>query len=81
MRHAVLNLARPGNQTRVILLAVGLGSFFVIGIHAVQANLLGAFALEIREDSPDMFLIDVQQDQQAGVRELRRGTDRRRPRP
>ena len=70
VRHAVLNLARPGNQTRVILLAVGLGSFFVIGIHAVQANLLGAFALEIREDSPDMFLIDIQQDQQAGVRAL-----------
>ena len=70
VRHAVLNLARPGNQTRVILLAVGLGSFFVIGIHAVQANLLGAFALEIRDDSPDMFLIDIQQDQQAGVRGL-----------
>ena len=70
VRHAVLNLARPGNQTRVILLAVGLGSFFVIGIHAVQANLLGAFALEIREDSPDMFLIDIQQDQRAGVGEL-----------
>ena len=70
VRHAVLNLARPGNQTRVILLAVGLGSFFVIGIQAVQANLLGAFALEIREDSPDMFLIDVQQHQQAGVRGL-----------
>ena len=72
VRHAVLNLARPGNQTRVILLAVGLGSFFVIGIHAVQANLLGAFALEIREDSPDMFLIDVQQDQRDGVRGLLR---------
>ena len=72
VRHAVLNLARPGNQTRVILLAVGLGSFFVIGIHAVQANLLGAFALEIREDSPDMFLIDIQQDQRTGVGELLR---------
>ena len=70
VRHAVLNLARPGNQTRVILLAVGLGSFFVIGIHAVQANLLAAFALEVREDSPDMFLIDVQQDQRDGVRGL-----------
>ena len=70
VRHAVLNLARPGNQTRVILLAVGLGSFFVIGIHAVQANLLEAFSLELRDDSPDMFLIDVQQDQRDGVRDL-----------
>ncbi len=70
VRHAVLNLVRPGNQTRVILLAVGLGSFFIIGIHAVQANLLGAFALEIRDDTPDMFLIDIQQDQVDGVRAL-----------
>ena len=69
-RHAVINLARPGNQTRVILLAVGLGSFFIIGIHAVQANLLGAFALEIRDDTPDMFLIDIQQDQVDGVSAL-----------
>lgn len=66
-RHAVLNLARPGNQTRVILLAVGLGSFFIIGIHAVQANLVNAFALEIGDNPPDMFLIDIQQDQAEGV--------------
>jgi len=67
VRHAVLSLARPGGQTRVILLAVGLGSFFIVGIHAVQANLLSAFALEIREDTPDMFLIDIQQEQYDGV--------------
>jgi putative ABC transport system permease protein len=67
LRHAVLNLARPGNQTRVILLAVGLGSFFIIGIYAVQANLLSAFALELGDDTPDMFLIDIQQDQRDGV--------------
>ncbi|MDP6581289.1 MAG: FtsX-like permease family protein [Vicinamibacterales bacterium] len=70
LRHAVLNLARPGNQTRVVLLAVGLGSFFIIGIHAVQANLLGAFALELGDDTPDMFLIDIQQDQVDGVSAL-----------
>jgi putative ABC transport system permease protein len=70
LRHAVLNLVRPGNQTRVILLAVGLGSFFIIGIHAVQANLLSAFALEIGDDTPDMFLIDIQQDQRDGLSAL-----------
>ncbi len=67
LRHAALNLRRPGNQTRVVLLAVGLGSFFIIGVHAVQANLLASFSLELRDDMPDMFLIDVQQDQAAGV--------------
>ncbi len=68
LRHAVLNLTRPGNQTRVVLLAVGLGSFFIIGVRAVQSNLLATFALELREDTPDMFLIDIQQDQAEGVR-------------
>lgn len=70
LRHAALNLRRPGNQTRVVLLAVGLGSFFIIGVHAVQANLLASFSLELRDDMPDMFLIDVQQDQADGVRRI-----------
>ena len=72
LRHAALNLRRPGNQTRVVLLAVGLGSFFIIGVHAVQANLLTSFSLELRDDMPDMFLIDVQQDQADGVRRILR---------
>ncbi len=67
LRHAARSLRRPGNQTRVVLLAVGLGSFFIIGVHAVQENLLTAFSLELRDDMPDMFLIDIQQDQVPGV--------------
>ena len=68
LRHAALSLSRPGNQTRVILLAVGLGSFFIIGVRAMQTNLLGNFDRELRDDAPDMFLIDIQQDQADGVR-------------
>ena len=70
LRHAVISLRRPGNQTRTILLAVGLGSFFLIGIRALQVNLLREFAVEMREDVPDMFLLDIQQDQADGVREF-----------
>ena len=70
LRQAVKNLSRPGSQTRVILLAVGLGTFFIIGVRAVQTNLLQELALELREDSPDMFLIDIQRDQVEGVRAL-----------
>jgi len=70
LRHAVLNLSRPGNQTRVILLTVGLGSFFIIGIQSLQTNLLNNFSLELRDDSPDMFLIDIQEDQVDRTRTL-----------
>jgi putative ABC transport system permease protein len=68
LRHAVGSLRRPGNQTRVILLAVGLGSFFVLGVRALQANLLEQFSVQLRRSGADMFLIDIQQDQAEGVR-------------
>jgi putative ABC transport system permease protein len=67
LRQAVLHVARPGNQTRVILLAVGLGAFFIIGVRALQANLLRDFSIQLGEDSPDMFLMDVQPDQRQAL--------------
>ena len=63
LRQAVLRIARPGNQTRVILLAVGLGAFFILGVRTLQVNLLRDFAIQAGPDAPDMFLIDIQQDQ------------------
>jgi len=68
LRHAVLHLSRPGNQTRVILLAVGLGAFFIVGVRAMQASLLEEFSTEMSANAPDMFLMDVQRTQGAGVR-------------
>jgi putative ABC transport system permease protein len=70
LRHAVGSLARPGNQARVILLSVGLGSFFVIGVRALQANLLEEFAVALGRGGADMFLVDIQQDQVDGVARL-----------
>jgi len=70
LRYASRRVARPGNQVRAILLAVGLGAFLVVGVRMVQESLLAEFRLEERPDSPDMFLIDVQSDQIQGVRTL-----------
>src|SRR5207244_6952117 len=68
LRHAVLHLSRPGNQTRVVLLAVGLGAFFIVGIRSLQGSLLSEFSTESAADAPDMFLLDVQRDQMDEVR-------------
>src|SRR5262249_41577423 len=70
LRHAVNGLRRPGNQTRVILLAVGLGSFFVIGIRALESNLLSQFSFQLQRSGADMFLIDIQEDQVPGVQKF-----------
>ena len=68
LRQAVLHLSRPGNQTRVILLTVGLGTFFIMGVRGLQVSLLDQFALQIGENTPDMFLVDIQQDQAADMK-------------
>jgi putative ABC transport system permease protein len=72
LRHAVISLRRPGNQTRVILLAVGLGSFFVLGVRALQSNLIAEFSVGMDRGGADMFIIDVQRDQAEGVEALLR---------
>ena len=78
LRQAVLRVARPGNQTRIILLAVGLGTFFILGVRALQANLLQDFSLQMGEDAPDMFLMDIQPAQRDGVTGAHRSRERRR---
>jgi putative ABC transport system permease protein len=70
LRHAVISLRRPGNQTRVILLAVGLGSFFVLGVRALQSNLISEVLVGVDRGGADMFLIDIQRDQAAGIEAL-----------
>jgi putative ABC transport system permease protein len=68
LRHAVLHVSRPGNQTRVILLAVGLGAFFIVGVRSLQASLLAQFSIQSAADAPDMFLMDIQRAQAETVR-------------
>jgi putative ABC transport system permease protein len=70
VRHAAISLTRPGNQTRVVLMAVGIGCFFVLGMRALQANLLYEFSIQLGPSTPDLILIDVQRDQVEGVRTL-----------
>jgi putative ABC transport system permease protein len=70
LRHAVLSLRRPGNQTRVILLSVGLGCFFVLGVRTLQRNLVSEAVIDVQEGSADLFVIDIQTDQVDGVRAI-----------
>ncbi len=50
LRHASMNLDRPGNQTRTVLLAVGLGCFFIVGVRAIERNLLDQLDISIRRE-------------------------------
>jgi putative ABC transport system permease protein len=75
LRQGANSLYRPGNQTRIILLAVGLGVFFMLSVRLLQANLLGEFNLDLDAARADLYLIDIQKDQRDGVAEIvRRST-------
>ncbi|HZB43638.1 MAG TPA: FtsX-like permease family protein, partial [Pyrinomonadaceae bacterium] len=79
LRQGINSLYRPGNQTRVVVMAVGLGAFLVMAVQALSANLLGEFDLTRRGNLPDMYLIDVQKDQVEGVTRFIEGATGARP--
>jgi putative ABC transport system permease protein len=70
VRQAINSMHRPGNQTRVIVMAVGLGAFLVLSVQSLQSSLLDEFDVARRGNLANMYLIDVQRDQVEGVREL-----------
>ena len=73
LRQGINSLHRPGNQTRVVVLGVGLGAFLVLSVQSLQSNLLAEFDLSRRGQIPNMFLLDVQRDQVEGVARLIEG--------
>jgi putative ABC transport system permease protein len=70
LKQAINSLHRPGNQTRVIIMVVGLGAFLVLSIQSLQTNLIREFDLTRQGNLPNMFLIDVQKDQKERVEQL-----------
>ncbi|HEY0430105.1 MAG TPA: FtsX-like permease family protein [Pyrinomonadaceae bacterium] len=63
VKQAVNSLYRPGNQTRIILLAVGLGAFVVLAVQSLQANLVREFDFTRNQTLPSLFIIDIQRSQ------------------
>lgn len=60
---AINSLYRPGNQTRIILLAVGLGAFVVLAVQSLQSNLVREFDFTRNGRLPSMFFVDIQRSQ------------------
>ena len=70
LRQGINSLYRPGNQTRVILLAVGLGAFVVLTVQSMQSNLIREFDFSRNQRLPSLFFVDVQGSQQQEISDL-----------
>ena len=69
-RQGLANLYRPGNQTLVLMLTLGLGTFLIATLWLVQTSLLGQVALTADGERPGLILFDIQADQREGVAEM-----------
>ncbi|WP_188599268.1 ABC transporter permease [Polaribacter pacificus] len=66
-RQSLLNLYRPNNQTMVLILAIGLGTFLISTLYFTKDILLAKTSLENSSDTANIILMDVQSDQKEGV--------------
>ena len=67
-KQGVSNLYRPNNQTQILVLALGLGTFLIGTLYVVQHVLLNQVSVAGGDDRPNIVLFDVQRDQMDGVR-------------
>ena len=67
VKQAINSLYRPGNQTKIILLAVGLGAFVVLTVQIMQVNLVREFDFTRNGHLPSLLFVDVQKSQIAEV--------------
>lgn len=65
-RQGIANLYRPGNQTRVVVLALGFGVWLLATVYLVQRNLLAPLRVNA-ESQGNLLLFDIQADQERGV--------------
>lgn len=67
LRQGISNLHRPHNQTLLFLLSLGLGTFLLVTILLSRDLLNQRLTLSQFAESPNIYLVDVQPDQVAGV--------------
>ncbi|MFC4723575.1 ABC transporter permease [Geojedonia litorea] len=68
-RQSLLNLYRPQNQTIILVLAIGVGSFLISTLYFSKDLLLQQATLEDQSNSPNIFMLDIQSEQKEAVEE------------
>jgi putative ABC transport system permease protein len=69
-RHALSSLFRPNNQTRVLMVTIGLGAFIISTLNIVEQSMLGQVEFTGQENQSNTILFDIQPSQRDGVIQL-----------
>ena len=66
-RQSLLNLFRPNNQTMVLVLAIGLGTFLISTLYFTKDILLAKTSIENKKTDANIILMDVQSNQELAL--------------
>jgi putative ABC transport system permease protein len=69
-RHALSSLFRPNNQTRVLMVTIGLGAFIISTLNIVEQSMLSQVEFTGQENQSNTILFDIQPSQKEGVIQL-----------
>lgn len=67
VHQGLANLYRPGNQSAALLAALALGVMLVLTVFLTERSIILAMAETIAPDVPNIFLIDIGEDELSGV--------------
>lgn len=74
-RHALSSLFRPNNQTRVLMVTIGLGAFIISTLNIVEQSMLSQVEFAGQENQSNTILFDIQPSQRDGVIQLMKDND------
>lgn len=70
VRLALRSLLRTGNRSGVVIMTLSSALSILLVIFLVRYNLQATFVESYPDDAPNVFLVDIQDDQREGVRAL-----------
>ena len=66
-RQSLLNLFRPNNQTLVLVVAIGLGTFLISTLYFTKDILLSKTNVQNSSENANLIILDIQSDQRENV--------------
>jgi putative ABC transport system permease protein len=73
VRHGLANLYRPGNPSAALLAALGMGVMQIMTVYLVQQSVVKDLHVSSAPNLPNVFLVDITNDEIDGVRTLIKG--------
>jgi putative ABC transport system permease protein len=70
LRHGLANLYRPGNPSAALLAALGMGVMQITTVYLVQQAVVTELHIASAPNLPNVFLVDITNDEVNGVRAL-----------